>query len=119
MFTSYDWVAVAELVSKSTGKFLVGVNYESLFPTHDLSDDRFWVQFIDKGIKSLYDGKSKTFLDIIDAIINDKLICFDTEQEAMNFYTMCDTMVQQNNNNFISPFIYLVSPTEGYLTDTN
>jgi hypothetical protein len=108
MFISFDWVRTAELVSASSGKFLVGANYAS-FSHSNYPGEGSWSEFVERVRKGY--GETKDFFDLTTAIINDDLVIFDTEAEARRFFSMF--------NGEDDVFAYLVSPTEGYLTDTN
>jgi len=112
MFKSFDWVHTAEVVSAGTGKFLVGSNYDSfthtcVFGGHILHGS--WETFLE-GLRGVY-GDTEEFYDLGNAVNNGDLITFDTEDEARVFYSLFEGLD--------NVFAYLVSPTEGYLTDTN
>jgi hypothetical protein len=101
MFKTFDWVHTAELVSATTGKFLVGNSGGNMFY-------RSWETFLES-LRGVY-GETEEFYDLSNAVNNGELITFNTEEEARKFYSL-----------FVleGVFAYLVSPTEGYLTDTN
>lgn len=103
-----NWNKSNEIVCKALDKFGVHINY-GLGDTHQ--DDKI-SNFIWSEVRKLY-PEDPVFYNFMGAIIGGGLLTFDTEKEALDFYSIFEQELTESSH----VYACFYSPIEGGLTE--